>query len=930
MKLQKNNLKRKFFYIINLLIIQVFLLYNLAFAESLKAESNFLSPSLQIGVPNFLTVFDRYNQNNTDNIDSYSLFEQKKLQAGLIKKIISEIEKSDKFTSADLEIVKKFIKIAESNYGESTFSSEPNEYYFNHVLEVTEILLRPDLKLNPSMDTVCAGLLHRMPDTRIWQSLMAAGIEDVLIDEIVSLKNKFLNLTDFSYTKMNLKKDRHTLNNFMNNIIQQSEDDLGQAAPNIIKLVLADKLASIRFASEVDRDTLVKDIADVYAPLAHRIGAQKLKDKLYNESFRLARPAEYKQTLKLVEAFLGKDYFELDADLQVLEEKLKRFIKDNFRVDFTIDVMVRVKGLYEIYEKFRDRESLNDVLGIRIICDCSAAELYQFSDVVQQIVGTWDPKLYDQKFENGLQSGMIFVDVGSVDSYDGNPYEVQILNRQSHEKREREFPHWSYKLAQRTGQVFDTEEYVPIGDFDDDFKRVFDGLKDSVFPIALGANGELEIKRLAAGSVPADLAAARLVNRLNEDYKGAKVSQWKNGLLLNTQDVAMDYQIKSKDIVEIVSAQGYLKNDINKRTNLRKSVKGFRTQLLLALMDLGVSPDSSKITSGEIRLKEQFDLRGIKITSKVVEEFLTPFAISLGLADVKELYLALTYYNQQVSVGEVIEAAKESGIKIIKDNFSADDFMLGQIAKKGSLEEFFVRVGAGEITIKDIKAKIKDLKNGIKTDIKNVRFDKEYKFKLTIPRHTKRSSKERLNQQMITTRVKNINEIIKSLGLEVVGGEVKSPVSKGNGSIKIQFSVLHDDIFQINELVKKFKNSQKVKIDTIGFNETVGRKFVVEFFNQGQKLTSLIEYLENIISQESNSTQTIELDVKKQPLDQVKDGIIEITTTLPSGLDKKAITTILERIEKDRIAHQATRNGLGPQAQKKHIPELMRMLQFSI
>lgn len=310
------------------------------------------------------------------------------------------------------------------------------------------------------VEAIAAAAMHRLNEHQV-SELFKNEPSRKEFAEISTLMHKFLFITDFYYATMPFEGGAHDIQNFMNAIIQVSAKDRakGEVEPDyrIMLLVFADKLASISFASEMDRNELIKEIEEMYAPLAERLGYYEIRKQLLNESFRLSRNAEYNHIRKIFKDYFGKEYEDMQDYLSEIERMIKNKIIENYgEVDSaTLKVSARVKGLYEIAEKLikvGSIENMSDILGIRIVCDCKPEMLYQYSDLVRENLGRWFEKEYDQR-KNEMPTkrpqGAIYIDLKKEETTDALTYEVQILTKQFHEGRERSRAHWSYKLSKK-------------------------------------------------------------------------------------------------------------------------------------------------------------------------------------------------------------------------------------------------------------------------------------------------------------------------------------------------------------------------------------------------------------------------------------------------------------------------------------------------
>ncbi len=918
-----------------------------SFALGRVIDAQTLSPSMCLDRRSFLEAYGQtYSRTDMDLQHEAESAEdiQKGRQGFLEKEIRANLKKDPEYSSKDRSLFEKALRIAKSGYADKKFPSPSNEFYLHHALEVAYPLSR----WGAPAETIAAAILHRLNAEQV-SDMLGDDLSREDTEEISFLIHNFLFISEFHYADMPLEGAVHDIQNFMNAIIQLSAkgriSDVQELKPDyrIILLVLADKLASIRFASEMDRNKLIKEIEEMYAPLAERLGFDEIKTQLLNESFRLSRNAEYNYTRKIFKDYFGKEYEDIQEHLRAVEEQIKDKIIERYGEEQSLSVKVstRLKGLYNIAEKLNQVgsiEKLQDILGIRIICDCTPEMLYQYSDLVADNLGVWLKKEYDQRkseMTTKRPQGAIYIDLKKEDTFDGLPYEVQILTKQFHEQRERERAHWSYKLAKKTGQKFDqTEMYAPTGNLEVDFNRVFNELREWVFVFvqSKGKGGRkfLRSKRLPRGAIVADIAALRRIDLLNEYFNGAKVYDWRGGVFYErgffdarSSLAAIDYVLQPGDILAIEN-NGHITGSHLLR--IREKAKTLRAQMLTSLIELEKEPPSRSgkkiVTSAETSLRHRFEEAGVGFEGNtLLQTFLDSFARSQGLIDREELYVALTYCSWKISISKIIEEAKLKGKAILEKKFieeeaDLDDFALGQIARAFGIDSwdiFYLHLGTGQITDRELGLKMHKITSKPE-GVLNVRLRKLFQFTVTV-------SRAGMSSQKTKKLVDKIENLLDEQGLKDPEERIRLPKLKGKADdIKIVFSAKTNSKIKAAELQRTLMKSLRVKQKKVEFVEFYNGKMkvrqwemVLQFASCGQEVYELTQYLMNEIKSWSPLSSLLKFDVEE---DITTEGleIIEVRAVIATDLDHSSIVQKITKLKNnhmitttsaDTIYHQA-------------------------
>ncbi len=400
--------------------------------------------------------------------------------------------------------------------------------YFSHPIEVAGILT--DLKLDG--ETIATGILH---DT----------IEDTVAtqDEIERLFGRNVarlvdGVTKLSRIEAQTESER-AAENFRKFLLAMSDDI------RVLLVKLADRLHNMRtlhFIKNPDkRRRIAKETAEIYAPLAERIGMYEFKDELAEIAFRELEPLAFESITRRLEQLRESagDLIPLaTADLQGLLES------NHIRAA----VVGREKTPYSIWKKMQEHhvgfEQLSDIMAFRIIVD-SIPDVYQVLGLIHQrwpmVPGRFKDYISTPK-RNGYRSLHTTV-IGPAK----RRVEIQIRTHEMHGQAEYGLAaHWAYKTntTANPGENYPwLQDLLEILDHDSGAEEFLEHTKlamyqDQVF--CFTPKGELI--QLPKGSTPVDFAFA-VHTRLGETTVGAKV----NGRL-----VPLRNRLENGDQVEIL------------------------------------------------------------------------------------------------------------------------------------------------------------------------------------------------------------------------------------------------------------------------------------------------------------------------------------------------------------------------------------------
>lgn len=411
---------------------------------------------------------------------------------------------------------------------------ESGEDYFTHCMEVAKILI--DLKLDSH--TIAGGLLHDVLEFNVKPETLEKEF-DAETHYLVSAVTKLANIDSRLVT--NDESERRAEN--IRKIILATSKDI-----RVIIIKIADRLHNMRtlkYLPEEKRKIISKETLEIYAPIAHKLGMNKIKAELEDLSFRFLEPKIYQEIKEKVSKKKEERETEVNKIIFIVKEKLK----EN---QINAEVNGRAKHFYSIYKKIvkdnKKIEEIYDLIAIRIITE-NTEECYKALGVVHKLWSHMPDRLKDYiavPKTNGYQSIHTTVIIG-----DGVALEIQIRDKEMHRQAEEGIAaHWRYK-GKEQDKKFDRQitwlkEFLEWKAHSQDAKEFVESLKMDLFQkeiFVFTPKGDLI--SLPEGATPVDFAYA-VHTDIGNHCKSAKV----NNIL-----VPLDYKLSPGDIVEIVTSK---------------------------------------------------------------------------------------------------------------------------------------------------------------------------------------------------------------------------------------------------------------------------------------------------------------------------------------------------------------------------------------
>ncbi|MEC4728451.1 GTP diphosphokinase [Shewanella sp. D64] len=440
-----------------------------------------------------------------------------------------------------------------------------------------------------------------------------------------------------------------------------------------VVIKLAERICLLREVKNADEETrvlLAREIADIYAPLANRLGIGQLKWELEDISFRYLHPKIYKEIAKQLDGKrLDRETF-IDEFVEQLQTRLD---KDQIRAK----VYGRPKHIYSIWKKMKGKDlkfdELFDVRAVRIVTD-RLQDCYGALGVVHTL---WYhiPREFDDYVANPKPNGYQSIHTIVVGP-EGKTVEIQIRTEQMHEDAELGVAaHWKYKEGASGGKQSGYEEKInwlrKILQWQEDVAEsgnLVEEVRSQVFEdrvYVFTPSGE--VVDLPSGSSVLDFAYY-IHSHVGHKCIGAKV---------DGRIVPFTYQVETGQRVEIITS----KHPNPKRDWLNPNLGYIRTSRARSkIQHWFKQQDRDKnIVAGKEMLEAELARAGLKLkdAQSAVERFnlvsMDDLLASIGGGDVR-LNQVVNHVQSQMRINQVDdetaveELVKKSGIKSKKEN----------------------------------------------------------------------------------------------------------------------------------------------------------------------------------------------------------------------------------------------------------------------
>jgi GTP diphosphokinase / guanosine-3',5'-bis(diphosphate) 3'-diphosphatase len=532
---------------------------------------------------------------------------------GVVEQLYTELEQKIRALRPkdDLSPLEKAYRMAaEAHKDQLRQSGEP---YMIHPLHVTLILA------DMQMDMVCliTGLLH---DTVEDTSLSLEQIKKEFGPEVAACVD---GVTKLSKLKFYSREERQAEN--VRKMLLAMVNDI-----RVIIVKLADRLHNMRTLAALPRERQLRisqETAEIYAPIAHRLGMGKVRGELEDLSFRYLEPDAWGELMREIESqrlqneeFLNKMRHDVEVNLR--------------RENIPARVEARIKRPYSVFQKMKRQkialDQVYDLLALRIITDsvknCYASlgvihnEWHPIPGRIKDFIAIPRPNLYQSLHT-------------SVGGAGGRSFEIQIRTEEMHRLAEEGIAaHWKYKEGRKGPGADDQrinwlrqlvewqQEMRDPGEF-------ISTLKVDLYPEEVYTFTPMgKVIPLPREATPIDFAYA-IHSDVGNTCVGAKV---------NGRIVPLKYNLKNGDVVEILTQTGHMPSKdwlgMVKTPRARNKIKHV----------INATEHAKAIEIGQKYLEREARRLGVQL-AKITKADMERVAGEYGCGKTEDLHAALGY-----------------------------------------------------------------------------------------------------------------------------------------------------------------------------------------------------------------------------------------------------------------------------------------------
>ena len=315
---------------------------------------------------------------------------------------------------------------------------QSGEEYISHPIAVAEIVAGLEL----DTDSICAALLHDTVEDCAEKTDLDT-IKKQFGSEVALLVD---GLTKIVQIQIEDKEEAH-IENLRKMLLAMSKD------VRVIFIKLCDRLHNMRTLSaksEKKQRITALETMQVYAPLAHRLGMQRIKQELENIGLSYLDPIGYAEVKNDIETKYGNSLNFIEHVRTDVDEKL-----NENNIKFTLEG--RIKSVYSIYKKMYNQnknfDQIYDFYALRIIVD-TELECYTVLGIIHEMFNSLPGRFKD--YISTPKPNMYRSLHTTVIGRDGIPFEVQIRTREMHHIAEYGIAaHWKYKSGEKSKEEID-------------------------------------------------------------------------------------------------------------------------------------------------------------------------------------------------------------------------------------------------------------------------------------------------------------------------------------------------------------------------------------------------------------------------------------------------------------------------------------------
>ena len=514
--------------------------------------------------------------------------------------------------SANFQQIRQAYELAREMHG--TQMRKDGSPFITHPLAVAQIVAE---ELHLDSESIIAALLHdTIEDTSATHEQIAKMFSPTVADLVEGVSK----LTRVHYTS----KEEEQMENLRKMLMAMSKDI------RVILIKISDRLHNMRtmeYQTPEKQKQKSFETMEIYAPIAHRLGMQKMKWELEDLSLKYLDPVGYRE---ITEA-LDEKAAEYDGFMSSIHDQISQRLKE---AGIEAQVYGRMKHPYSIYRKmYTQNKNLDDVFDLfafRVIVD-TVADCYNVLGIIHDLykpilgrfkdyIGTPKPNLYQSLHT-------------TVVGESGIPFEVQIRTREMHEVAEYGIAaHWKYKQnGQGSGdegryewvrRLLENQEGADAEDFIHSLK--VDMFADEVFVFT----PQGDVINLPAGATPIDFAY-NIHSAVGNHMVSAKV---------NGRIVPLNHRLQNGDVVEVMTSQSahgpsrdWIK--IARSSNARSKIRQWFKR----------EKRDENIVNGRQSFESELKRTGVSLKELLADENVPNVLKKLSFNSVDDMYAAIGY-----------------------------------------------------------------------------------------------------------------------------------------------------------------------------------------------------------------------------------------------------------------------------------------------
>ncbi len=460
-----------------------------------------------------------------------------KLIEGAFKQVLDIYLASRHRRKVDI-ITKAFNFARQAHKGVRRLSGEP---YIMHPIAVARIAAE---EMGLGSTSICAALLHDVVEDTDYT---VEDIENIFGPKIAQIVDGLTKISGGIFGD----KASAQAENFKKLLLMMSDDI------RVILIKICDRLHNMRTLESQPANKQYKIAGEtlyIYAPLANRLGLNKIKTELEDLSFRYEHPEEY----QYIKTRLADTQAQRDQIFASFTKPIREALD---RMGIQYEIKARVKSPYSIWNKMQNKhvtfDEIYDILAVRIIYTPKLRseeinECFRIYVAINQIYKSHPDRLRDwvnHPKANGYQALHV-----TLMSNQGKWIEVQIRSDHMDDVAEQGFAaHWKYK----DGEVAELNDDTELNNWLSTIKEILDDPQPDAMDFLDTVKLNLfaseifvftpkgEIKTMPAGCTALDFAF-QIHTFLGSHCIGAKV---------NHKLVPLSHQLQSGDQVEILSSK---------------------------------------------------------------------------------------------------------------------------------------------------------------------------------------------------------------------------------------------------------------------------------------------------------------------------------------------------------------------------------------